>query len=315
MKIARRAVINRESERCREFALPYIMNNSAQVLGTEFTGNLGALRYNFVGIGGENSQLKWLAHFYQNWPASRLEPLFDKIFQQILKPWYGQPLDETIYPYRDHDPTATFFPGLCESAEAHFGISADDRELEINQEGLKAVNPYWFLKYEYPARRNMAIPYRTAICHGDLNMQNILLDEDMNVYLIDFSETRSRSLISDFARLEAIFMIEHAVMDQPGDIEEYVKFLTEFYSVVDFSASPANNYQGILKEQVDKNVAMTLKMREYARAGSGGDSNMEPYCLALLEWVLPVVCYTAPAASKRYSMVVAACLSGILSKL
>jgi len=37
-----------------------------------------------------------------------------------------------------------------------------------------------------------------------------LLDGEMNVYLIDFSETRPRSVVSDFARLEAIFMIEHA---------------------------------------------------------------------------------------------------------
>jgi hypothetical protein len=107
-------------------------------------------------------------------------------------------------------------------------------------------------------------------------------------------------------------MVEHAVMTNISDIEEYVQFLAGFYSAVDFKNPPVNKYQGILKGQVSKNVAMTLKMREYALAGVKGNPDPVPYCLALLEWVLPVVCYTAPVASKRYSMIMAGCLCEIL---
>jgi hypothetical protein len=89
-------MIARESERCRKYAMPYIFNNSASVLGTEFMGDVGALRYNFVGIGGEQSQLRWLRHHFENWPLEKLEPLFDKIFLQILQPWYGQSVQQAI---------------------------------------------------------------------------------------------------------------------------------------------------------------------------------------------------------------------------
>ncbi len=306
LKIANRAIIARESERCQKFALPYILNNSAQVLGTQFFGDTGALRYNFVGIGGGQSQLKWLTHYFNNWKLEQLEPLFDKIFRQILHPWYGQPISETIYPFKDHDPTFTFFPQLCQTAEDELSVSSEDKYFTVEETGQQLINPYWFLKYEFARLRDTGIDYYTSICHGDLNMQNILLDEEMNVYLIDFSETKPRSLISDFARLEAIFMIEHAPLANEQEIREYISFISRFYNSVLPGIPPANSYEGEHQDKVNRNVSLTLKMREYAFNGVNGHPNHVPYCLALLEWVLPVVCYySAPLAVKRVSMIVA----------
>jgi anti-anti-sigma factor len=306
LKIADRAIIARESDRCSKYALPFILNNSALVLGTEFFGNTGALRYNFVGIGGEQNQLKWLTHYYKSWPADQLEPLFDKIFHQILHPWYGQPIPDTIFPFKEHDPTFTFFPQLCETAAEVLLVSADNQFVTIEETGETLINPYWFLKYEFPKRRETGIGYYTSICHGDLNMQNILLDEDMNVYLIDFSETKPRSLISDFARLEAIFMIEYAPLENDEDRAAYFKFISRFYQTVLLNTPPENSYEGNHRDLVSRNVVMTLKMRDYAFRGVKGHPNNLPYCMALLEWILPIVCYTSSSvAHKQLSMIVA----------
>ena len=311
LKIANRAIITRESERCQKYALPYILNNSAIVLGNEFFGDTGALRYNFVGIGGEQTQLQWLTNYYNNWPVDKLEPLFDKIFLQILNPWYGQPVAQTIFPYRDHDPTFTFFPNLCKTAEEIFSISADEEFFTVRETGRKLTNPYWFLKHEFAFRRNTAMDYYTSICHGDLNMQNILLDQDMNVYLIDFSETRPRSLVSDFARLEAIFLVDNAPVENDSDMEEYVKFISGFYNTNRLDEIPVNCYTGAHSQKVDKAYSLSLKMRKYAFNSVNCNPDPLPYNLALLEWVLPVVCYSsASAAQKRVSMIVAGLLCG-----
>ena len=309
LKIANKAIITRESDRCQKFALPYIFNNSAKVLGTEFFGDTGGLTYNFVGIGGENTQLKWLTHYYQKWSAEQLEPLFDKVFLQILNPWYGQPKKEKIYPYRDHDPTFTFFPQLCEMGEELFSVSSQDMYFTVKETSQQLVNPYWFLKYEFARLRETDMDYYTSICHGDLNMQNILLDEDMNVYLIDFSETKPRSVISDFARMEAIFMIDNAPLENEEDLEEYIKFVSRFYDSIKLGELPENTYNGSHKDIVSRNVALCHKMRKYAFDSVGGNPDPVPYCLALLEWILPIVCYgSAPIANKRVSMIVAGLL-------
>ncbi len=311
LKMANRNIIMRESDRCQKYALPYILNNSAIVLGTKFFGDYGALRYNFVGIGGEQTQLKWLAYYFKSWPLPRLEPLFDKIFLQILNPWYGQPIRETIYPFADHDPTATFFPTLCQTASDLLSASSDEPTFQVAETGQTLTNPYWFLKHEYPRQRQTGIDYFTAICHGDLNMQNILLDEDMNVYLIDFSETRPRSVVSDFARLEAIFMVEHAPLDSAEEMEEYLKFISSFYEKITLGASLVNKYEGPHFEKINRLTALTQKMRDYAFQSARMDPNPIPYCLALLEWTLPIVCYSSSSLQhKRISMVISGLVCG-----
>ncbi len=309
LKIASRALIAREADRCRQYAMPYILNNSAMILGTAFLGDTGALRYNFVGIGGEQTRLKWLTHYYNSWPPDKLTPLFDKIFTQILKPWYGQPVWETIYPFRDHDPTLTFFPRLCETAGEILGIRSGEPTLEVAETGQKLVNPYWYLKHEFRQCREETLEYFTSVCHGDLNMQNILLDDDLNVYLIDFSETRPRSVVSDFARLEAIFMVERAPLESDRDLKEMTEFVARFYGGGRLDTLPGEFPDGANREIMERNVAMTLKMRQYAMECTKGNSYPVPYYMALLEWVLPVVCYGGvPLLHKKLS----AYLAGLL---
>jgi anti-anti-sigma factor len=308
LKMANRAMITREAERCQQYASPYILNNSAQVLGTEFFGDIGALRYNFVGIGGEQTQLKWLTHYFDTWPVEKLLPLFDKTFLQILNPWYGQPVKRTIFPFKDHDPTLTFFPHIFETAQKELAVSCDEPYITLEETGQKLVNPYWFLKHEYKQRQTYSLEYNTTICHGDLNMQNILLDQTMNVYLIDFSETRPRAVVADFARLEAIFMVERAPLNDDDEMKEMIEFANGFYGIDFLDQVADKSYQGKFPEIVERNVVLTRKMRAYALQSNNGDTNLAPYYMALLEWVLPIVCFYATPRHKRFSMIVAGLL-------
>lgn len=309
LKIANRDMISREASRCQEFSLPYIMNNSAMVLGTSFFCDTGALRYNFVGIGGENTKLEWLTHYYNTWPVEKLEPLFDKIFLEILKPWYGQPVKEKIYPYKDHNPLSTFFPRLCEIAEEELSISADEEYFAFEGTGRKILNPYWFLKHEYPKRERDATDYFISVCHGDLNMQNILLDKDMNVYLIDFSETRPRSVVSDFARMEAIFMVESAPVTNEKEFLDMVLFASKIYETTMLGQLPMIQWQGAGQEVMRRNMALISKMRSYASASVYGDSNILPYYIAMLEWTLPIVCFSSVS---HWHKKLSACIAGMI---
>lgn len=305
LKLAARDMITREAARCKDFAMPYILNNSAMILGTAFFGASGALRYNFVGIGGEESRLQWLTKYFLEWPPEQLQPLFDKIFLQILKPWYGQSRKQIIHPYREHDPTKTFFPDLYQKAWDILGVSADEQHVDIQETGRRMPNPYWALKYRYPEMADRSLECSTSICHGDLNMQNILLDEQMNVYLIDFSETRPRSVVSDFARLEAIFMTEFMPLETESDLKQLVDVLLEFYADPDFEASN-HRASGNWNEALRRNLYLSGLMRRYAMHYSDESPCDQPYFLAMLEWVFPVVCYRqANLLQKRFSFILA----------
>lgn len=316
MKIANKAIIAREADRCKQYALPYIFNNSAIVLGAQFLDELGALRYNFVGVGGENSKLKWLTHYYHEKNPDFLIPVFNKIFQTILKPWYGQAVSAEIFPFKDHDPTTTFFPHIYSIAVELFGISSDDPHFIFPETGEKMLNPYWFLKHEFTRLRDFSIKYYSGICHGDLNMQNILLDENFNVYLIDFSETRPRSIISDFARLEAIFLIDNAPVETNAQLTDYVNFLKKWYASEDleFDFSSENAFAG--DSRFEKNLSLSKRMRNYAVQSAKNETNALAYYFALLEWILPIICYTVALPQKKCALAASSILcSRIQSKL
>ena len=306
LKIAGRDIVSREAERCTNYSLPYIMNNSAMVLGTVNFCDKGALRYNFVGIGGEGTKLEWLTHYFNTMPIEQLEILFDKIFLKILNPWYGQPVKKEIQQYKDHDPRLTFFPNLCEVAEKELAISADDKYVVLDGIDIEQINPYWFLKHEYKRREERTVDYNVSVCHGDLNMQNILLDKDMNVYLIDFSETRPRAVVSDFARLEAIFMVESALMDTPKSIKKTIDMVSAFYDHNLIDKKPSFIWKGDVPGIVRRNVSLSYKMREYADRSLPESKSIVQYYIAMLEWTLPIVCYgSVDIMHKRLSAFIA----------
>ncbi|PKP15531.1 MAG: hypothetical protein CVU06_16395, partial [Bacteroidetes bacterium HGW-Bacteroidetes-22] len=174
---------------------------------------------------------------------------------------------------------------------------------------------YWFLKHEYARRRDETIEYNTSICHGDLNMQNILLDENRNVYLIDFSETRPRSIVSDFARLEAILLVDNAPVENEAETIAYINQLTPFYNTSRLDELPAITFDGPYKAMITKNFSLTCRMRRYAFECSQSNPDLVPYILALLEWILPIVCYGLPIYQKRVSMVIASLLCEQLNRL
>lgn len=314
MKIANKAMIDRESSRCRYNAMPYIMNNSAQILGTEFFDDMGALRYNFVGIGGDDAQLKWLTEYYLKDNLEKLTPVFDKIFLKILQPWYGQAVKSTIKPFAEHDPTSVFFPHIFNTAKQELDIDSDQQFIYIEELGRDMLNPYWYLKHIYPKMRDYTIDYYSAICHGDLNMQNILLDEKQNIFLIDFSETQMRCVVSDFARLEVIMMVDNAPCKNKEEYLDYIKFASQFYSKsnsLDAKEPFCTNYEGKYGDSVNRNIGLTAKMRNYAKICAHNESTILPYLFPFLEWCLPIVCYGGlPQYTKRVSMII----SGLMTE-
>ena len=187
------------------------------MLGGAEEGEWAGLRYNFLGINGPESRLVWLRDHYLQRPTSEILPLFETLLTRVLKPWYAQPKWEQVWLFRDHTPLR-LFPNLFEIAERDLGISAAAPTLDCPELGIELPNPMRFLKHEYERRAGESRLWYTAICHGDLNLQNVLVDERENLYVIDFSETRPRNVVSDFARIEPILKFEFPRLETDEDL-------------------------------------------------------------------------------------------------
>lgn len=327
LKIADADIIGREAQRCIEYAEPYIFNNSAKILGTSFIGTKGGLRYNFVGVGGESSKLQWLTKYYLERDFYTLSPLFDRIFKNILSPWYGQGRREVLKPFSDHNPMLTFFANIPQNAKELLNISADDEYIDDYKH---LINPYYLLKHIYPQHIEDKWDYIVGICHGDLNMQNILIDEKENIYLIDFSETKQRNIVSDFARLEDIFVFEFSDLQNEEELLDFISIITPLYRAKSLDEEISVNYKGItinlnsaaqeefsqMPHYLKNGLRATVNMREYAYYYSK-EKNIVPYYFALLEWSLPILSYSSIKSiyTKRASMIISSMIFETLNDI
>ena len=289
VKIGPTAVTRREVEANRNYVARFILNNGTTVLGDAQHGEWAGLRYNFLGVNGPDSRLVWLHDLYANRPVAEATALFERLFTRVLKPWYAQPKWEQVFLFRDHTPLR-LFPALFETAEQTLGVSPDSPDFDCPELGVKLPNPYWFLKHEYPRRADESRLWYTAVCHGDLNLRNVLVDERDNLYVIDFSETRPRNAVSDFARLEPVLKFEMNSPDSDEDLRRLVRFEEGLMSVTGLDQPPPFRYDGA-DPRVARAFAGLTVLRRLADRATLFENDMIPYWIAMLEWTYPTVCY------------------------
>lgn len=301
LKIAGKKIIDREEANYKEYVKKYILNNSTSIFGTSVFQDWKGLCISFVGITGSQSSIHWLTRHYKTRPVEDLLPLFDKIFTNILKPWYGQPRLELIFPYRDHHPSMDFFPHIGLDAEEELGISSKEKYIFLPELQREIINPYWFLSTIYEQRKDYKKLWYRCITHRDLNMQNILLDEIENVYIIDFSETGPGNAVADFARLEPILKIEMSRISSENDLIQLIDFEKGLLEPDSMDQLPSYRYQGD-DPNVRKAYEVICRLRHYADVVTLFEKDIEPYLLAVLQWTLPVVSYKGvEKLRKRYS--------------
>jgi uncharacterized protein associated with vWA-MoxR-VMAP ternary system len=236
------------------------------------------------------------------------------VFTRILKPWYGQPRWETVRLYEEHDPRR-LFPTLCEGSEKFLGVSADAPILPCPELGIDLPNPYHFLQYEFSRRKEQSRLWYTSICHGDLNLQNILLDERENIYVIDFSETRPRNIVSDLARLEPIVKFELIQVDDAAALRQLLEFERGLVACTNLQELPPFTYTGS-DPSVRKAYEVIRLLRHHADTVTIFETDIVPYWLAVLEWTLPVIVYVQMSDwQKKYAAYSAALMCDAILKL
>jgi anti-anti-sigma factor len=305
LKISTLELIRREGEAHRACVERFILNNSTTIMGTASEGDWSALRYNFLGVAGGESKLSWLLDYYRTRSTPDVVAVFDRLYTRILKPWYGQPRWEPVRLYDEHTPLR-LFPNVCPEGERQFGITAEQETIECPELGMRLPNPFRFLKHEYPRRAAQSRLWYQGINHGDLNLRNVLVDEMENLYVIDFSETRVRNIVSDFARMETVLKFQIAPLETEEDLARMVEFEQGLEEPSSLDETPPNRYRGEHRAEVEKAYAVICRMRRHAKTVTLFESDIVPYWLAALEWTYSVVCYDEPLLRKKLAVYSAA---------
>ncbi len=289
LKIGGKDWIDREISAYHDYVQKFILNNSTTILGTAEHGDTAGLRYNFLGITGAGGRLSMLRDLYANLPVQTLESIFVRLFTNTLKPWYGQPRWDILHPYVEHDPRR-LFTNICADAGSSLGISADQEVLACPVLGRDLPNPYHFLQHGYARRSDQTMRWYRSVIHGDLNLANILLDDNDNLYVIDFSETRQGNIVADLARLEVIACLGMTRIKEEADLRRVVLLVQTLARnetidhTPDFDCSHDDSLLG-------RAHALVRVLRSLAGKMTIFEDDPVPYYLAMLEWILPMVSY------------------------
>lgn len=305
LKISTRELIDREEEAHRTCVQRFILNNSTVIMGTASEGPWSALRYNFLGVAGGESKLSWLLDYYRTRPTADVTAIFDRLYTRILKPWYGQPRWEPVKLYEEHTPLR-LFPNLFAEAERQFGITADQETIDCPELGVTLPNPFRFLRDEYPKHTGQSRLWYQGINHGDLNLRNVLVDELENLYVIDFSETRTRNIVSDFARMESVLKFQIAPLATEDDLARMAEFEQGLEEPGSLEEAPPNRYRGRHAAELEKAHAVICRLRRHANTVTLFETDMVPYWLAALEWTYPIVCWDESLLRKKFTVYSAA---------
>ena len=130
-------------------------------------------------------------------------------------------------------------------------------------------------------------------------MQNVLVDERENIYVIDFSETRPRNIVSDFARFEPHPQVR-AGADRQRDGRAADAGIRAGPDVGPRSIRlRPTSIPGRTPPSTRHTIVKLL--RWLADTATLFETDMVPYWLALLEWTLPVVVFRQSSLQKRYA--------------
>lgn len=288
LKLADVAFSEREDRAYDLYVSKYILNNSAVRMGRCARNGWVGLRYNFVGITGPESRLRWIGEDLVKRPIEETEPLFIELFQKILAPWYGQTRPCAVRPYHEHDPRA-LFTGLCAEVFPVLGISVDQPFIHCPALGRDLPNPYFLLEHVYPARADAEWDGFSSIVHGDLNLNNVLLDEKENIYVIDFSETHIGDFCSDFSRMEPLVLLQMTRLSGENDLTLLLEYLQRSINPETFF-DPPYNYAGDDPFMPKAHALVRILRSEVSRL-AGDRPYIVPYLLGLLRWSLPIIVF------------------------
>ena len=300
LKVSTHAFTDREERAYHQYVRNFILNNSTVIMGRANRGASAGLRYNFVGITGAGAKLHSLADVHALQPVADLRRLYLQLAGSVLQPWYGQWREREVSLFDEHDPRV-LFTGLEAVAAEVLGIDPDAPTLDCTPLARPVANPWWFFRHEWPRLRTQLTRCRVSITHGDLNLNNVLVDERENLYVIDFSETRERNVCSDFARLEPLLTLQHPRLDSDEDELRVLLAHRDLHGHGDFFAvgEPAHPSGDPV---LDKALAMAALLRGLARRHAGDVGGEAAYLLPLLQWTLPLVCFVQlPLRTKRVS--------------
>ena len=224
--------IKEEGQHFKDYVQPFVSGARHTTIENHArTSLLGGIVYSLLGTTND----KWVdfGKFYRQNSIQRITCALDRLFHETCGSWYANP--------------GRWLPrNLSTDYCRQFGSCIEQLEdsMKDTLSSIKSSNGQLYFTHlkdnrsftnPFPAIKGRAFIYPTyeSITHGDLNQNNILVDNAEGMWLVDFENTERSHILRDVATLDAIVRfqlleIEDATLDERLMMEEALLSITHF---------------------------------------------------------------------------------------
>lgn len=308
VKIGPRSAIGRE--RVSFEALEPILGNSApRIADFSDLGDRGGIKYRYASMTGGRSRT-----FQSLWKGGLEQERVDEILRTVFEEQLGRLYHAAAPEQVDLLETWGFDSMWTDSVSANvrtLGVADPDLECELAS-GIPCLPIVPFYRETVPrhlGRNRELAPF--ARVHGDLNGANILVDDNRNVWLIDFFHSRRHHVVADFAKLESDLLHVWTPLSNDDDLRSFLTVLKAL-QVVDDLGKPLPTAQdaGIPDSfQRTWNTLRTLRLLLARPLGTFRDPWQ--YRLASLRYAVHTIGFDEPTLLQRKGALVHA---GLLAR-
>lgn len=201
VKLARREKIEKEIERYKAHIRRRLVGRyNATMEENILLWDIGAAIYTYVG----DATVRPFALFFQMEELDKIQRCLESFFKESWKSHYENKVPRQKIPLFDwYDKV---WDKWYERKLKEFSYPAPQQLMAGNLiERLQPIDPVaWFKQNIFDRTRPIGIfDTHTAITHGDLHGDNLLVDEQNNAWVIDFERTEEGHILQDFIELES----------------------------------------------------------------------------------------------------------------
>jgi len=200
VKLARESKVTRELDNYRQYVDGQLKGNYVPVLrGQTLLWDIGGIKLSYVGAIDQN-----FSNFFKTQPVGKIKHSLNGFFKETWQPHYQQAVDVK---------NTSLFELYCQVWEKDWVTRIKNFSNYRPEEVIGAENwaiaqspqPIEWMKENIIEGHDVSIVAhtKTAVTHGDLHGDNILVDAGGNIWVIDFERTRDGHILQDFIELES----------------------------------------------------------------------------------------------------------------
>lgn len=209
-------------------------NNAPHIADFADLGSRGAIKYRYASMGGSHS-LSFQKLYMSGIEIPLVKKILSTVFQEQLGRLYSAAGRERSDLLEYYCFSKDYAPKLRERIESLIGSSAAGEALKIAEE-IEAPNVVRFYENLDRLPRPGGQSTYFAYIHGDLNGANIIIDEQMNVWLIDFFHTHYGHILKDLIKLENDILYIFTPLENEAELKIALRLCDVLVNVEDLAA-------------------------------------------------------------------------------